>query len=205
MKTSRIARETAKVSEQSAQADTAPQRQTRSFAASLTAFAANNVLAQQDSLDVKEEDLSDSSFSLSTAPSVVSFDIEDAFAEESSLRKRKRGLDSPFTTVTATSSATSIRTSPWKAGAGGNVKKAKRQPAKRIINDQGEIEIDAPAQWEEVYHAVKEMRKTVLAPVDTMGCETLAEDNLTPRVKSTPVSYHALYLTEVRTNAFRLS
>jgi hypothetical protein len=42
-----------------------------------------------------------------------------------------------------------------------------------------------PVGWEEVYNAIKEYRKNIIAPVDTMGCERLADepsDNITPQV-----------------------
>ena len=182
MKTSRIARETARLSQRLSQGDTISTCQTSSFAASLNAFAANDTPAKENHLDVKQEDLSDSSSVLSSIRSSASFDIEDAVPDFPSLRKRKRGPESPSTMVATTSGTPSIRTSPRKASARNNVKKARPQPAKRIVNDQGEIEFHAPVNWQEIYEAVKEMRKTVLAPVDTMGCETLAEDHLTPRV-----------------------
>ena len=67
---------------------------------------------------------------------------------------------------------------------GGVKKKARRQPARKTLNEEGEVEIHPPPDWEEIYDAVKEMRKTVLAPVDTMGCESLAEEHLTPKVYS---------------------
>ncbi|CAB4401543.1 unnamed protein product [Rhizophagus irregularis] len=41
-----------------------------------------------------------------------------------------------------------------------------------------------PVGWEEVYNAIKEYRKNIIAPVDTMGCERLADepsDNITPQ------------------------
>jgi endonuclease-3 len=52
--------------------------------------------------------------------------------------------------------------------------------------NQGEwrVEIHPPPNWEEIYEAVKEMRKKVLAPVDTMGCETLAQEHSSPRVRA---------------------
>lgn len=65
---------------------------------------------------------------------------------------------------------------------GGKARKAKRQPAWRIFNEAGEEKVEPPANWEEVYDAVREMRKERLAPVDTMGCETLADERVTPRV-----------------------
>ncbi|CAG8459359.1 12639_t:CDS:2 [Acaulospora morrowiae] len=33
-----------------------------------------------------------------------------------------------------------------------------------------------PTNWEEVYQSIKEYRKTLVAPVDVMGCERLAEE-----------------------------
>lgn len=183
MKTSRIARETARLSQRLSQDDTISTRQTSSFAASLNAFAAaNDTPAKESSLHVKQEDLSDSSSALSSIQSVASFDIEDAVSNILSPRKRKRGPESPSTIVAATSLKHSIRSSLRKASAKNDVRKVRRQPAKGVVNDQGEIEFRAPVNWQEIYEAVKEMRKTVLAPVDTMGCETLAEDHLTPRV-----------------------
>lgn len=187
MKTSRIVRDTAKVAISFSQADYAPRRQTRAFAASLQAFTANSdvPIPSPEKKGVKYEDTSDDS-SLSSPSSI--FDIEDAPFESSISRKRKRGVDSPSTVVTAQSTSTSTRASPRKLnvksedGTIGKLKKAKRQPAKRIVNDAGEVETEAPANWEEIYDAVREMRKKKLAPVDTMGCETLAEEHLTPRV-----------------------
>lgn len=190
MKTSRIARDTAKVATSFSQADFAPRRQTRAFAASLQAFTANGDVTlttpSPRKKGVKREDTSDDE-SLSSLASI--FDIEDVPFEASTSRKRKRGLGSPSTTVTTKSTSRSTRTSPRKPdarsedGTVGKLKKAKRQPAKRIVNEAGELEIEAPANWEEIYDAVREMRKERLAPVDTMGCETLAEENLTPRVR----------------------
>ena len=183
MKTSRIARETARLSQRLNQGDAISTRQTSSFAASLNAFAANETSAKESTFDVKQEDLSDSSSALSSVQSVASIDIEDAVSNIRLPPKRKRGPESLSTIAATTSLAPSIRTSPRKASAGSNVRKARPQPAKRVVNDQGEVEFHAPVDWLEVYEAVKEMRKTVLAPVDTMGCETLAEDHLTPRVR----------------------
>lgn len=187
MKTSRIARDTAKVAISFSQADYAPRRQTRAFAASLQAFTANGdvPIPSPEKKGVEHEDTSDDD-SLSSPSSI--FDIEDVPFESSTSRKRKRVLDSPSTVVAAESTTTSTRASPRKLnvksedGTIGKSRKAKRQPAKRIVNDAGEVKIEAPANWEEIYDAVREMRKERLAPVDTMGCETLAEEHLTPRV-----------------------
>ena len=187
MKTSRLAKETAKVAKQVAEADYVPRRQTRSFATSLQAFSADGTIVREAAkTEVKEENLSHDESSLSSPSSDPSLDIEGSAPKTiSSSRKRKRGVDTPTTTVTSISATTSLRSSPRKAAANNpndRARKAKRQPAKQTINDAGEVKIHPPANWEEIYDTVKEMRKMTLAPVDTMGCETLAEEHLTPRV-----------------------
>ena len=187
MKTSRIARDTAKIATSFSQADFAPRRQTRAFSASIQAFTANEGVAfpSPGKKGVKREDISDDE-TLSSLSSVV--DIEDVPFSTSASRKRKRGLDSPSNAITTKSTSTSTRTSPRKAdvrsedGTVGKLKKARRQPAKKVVNEAGETVVMAPAKWEEIYDAVREMRRDKLAPVDTMGCETLAEEHLTPRV-----------------------
>lgn len=186
MKQSSIIRETAKVTTSISHADFVPRRQTRGFAASLQAFTYNSDVPIQKV--VKAEQLSEDDSSLSSLRSGCASDIEDAPFGTSSAKKRKRGFESPSTAVTTISTVTSTRTSPRKAsvqeghGTVGKARKAKRQPAKRIVNEAGEEEIEPPANWEEIYDAVREMRKEKLAPVDTMGCETLADENVTPRV-----------------------
>ncbi|KAL6715878.1 alpha,alpha-trehalase nth1 [Lecanora helva] len=183
-----MARNAAKAASSLSHLDFVPRRQTRAFAASLQTFTYN--AESKANGDVKREDLSGDDSSLSSAASESVFDIEDIALGASPSKKRKRGLDSPSTAVTSVSTVTSTRTSPRKGGvikgedaSIGKPKKAKRQPAKRIVNEVGEEEVQPPGKWEEVYDAVKEMRKERLAPVDTMGCETLAEEHLTPRDK----------------------
>lgn len=188
MKTSRLAKETAKVAKNLSEADYVPRRQTRSFAASLQAFSSNGVtLRETAKTEVKEEDFSHDESSLSSISSAPSRDIEDSFAPTPSRsRKRKHGVDTPTTTVTNVSATASVRSTPRKSLANstdGRAKNAKRQPAKQTINEGGEVEIHPPANWAEIYDSVKEMRKTAIAPVDTMGCETLAEEHLTARDK----------------------
>ncbi|KAL9005600.1 MAG: hypothetical protein Q9188_001648 [Gyalolechia gomerana] len=184
MKTSRIARETAFIAKN---AEIVTRRQTRSsLTTSIRAFAAEN--AADLTVDQDNAVGSDSSSLSSIGSSGVS-DIEEALVP-SSARKRKRGIDSPSTTVTTASTiAVATKTSPRKAniktqdGSPARIKKGRKQPFKRVVNDSGEVTIHPPANWQEIYSAVQEMRKKVLAPVDTMGCESLAEDTRTPRDK----------------------
>ncbi|KAK0516064.1 hypothetical protein JMJ35_002098 [Cladonia borealis] len=194
MTTSRFVRGTAKIATTISQADFAPRRQTRSFAASLQAFAYNGPGSSREAgkEGVKSEDSGDELSSLSSAGSACDLDIEDLPFGTAPSRKRKRGVDTPSTAVTTISTTTSTRTSPRKQGVKfedgtigkpGKARKTKRQPAKRIVNAAGDEEVQPPGDWEEIYEAVREMRKEKLAPVDTMGCETLAEEHMTPRDK----------------------
>ena len=173
-------------------ADFAPRRQTRAFAASLQAFAYNTdgTAPESPRKRVKLAPSSDESSSLSSSVSGNAFDIEDLPFSASVDRKRKRGLDTPSTAVTSISTSTSTRKSPrkpsWRDGdddSVGSKIRAKRQPAKRILKENGEEEVQPPTYWREIYTAVQEMRKEKLAPVDTMGCETLADEEVSPRDK----------------------
>ena len=39
-----------------------------------------------------------------------------------------------------------------------------------------------PPHWREVYEAMKSQRAKIIAPVDTMGCERLAQEDVSPKV-----------------------
>ena len=83
---------------------------------------------------------------------------------------------------TKTSASVSATNSPSQVNK--PARKAKRQPAKRILGaDRSILRIDPPARWEEMYALTEQMRKRILAPVDTMGCESLAEEKRSPRDK----------------------
>ena len=194
MRTSRISRETAKIVSKTSLGIS--RRQTRSIGTSLQRSTVTENTSQEiNSSKIKQEDDgndNDDSSSLSSLASTTLHDIEDFPSPVSHTRKRKRSLK-PITDIT-TSNITRI--SPRKPnikdedGPAANTKKARRQPAKQVVNGAGEVEVHPPANWEKIYEAVREMRKHVLAPVDTMGCETLAEDNLSPRVSL----YHFIWL-----------
>ena len=184
MRTSRIAQDTSKVSKIISSTRSVTRRQTRAFAASLAIFRTDEsetrgcgVTLQHDSADLEDYP------SALTAPN----------------RKRKRGVETPLAAVARVSvTSTEARTSPCEAGVkieederkNGTAKKTnkvKRQSARREVNEAGEVEIHAPAKWEEIYDAVRLMRKRVLAPVDTMGCERLARDTMSERVRYIPL------------------
>lgn len=197
MKTSRIAKRTAKISDKVPHTKaTIASRQTRSFAASLQAFSAHATTnSQARNLTVKQEDDSgDSDSPLSPAASSLAPDIED-FAKSTNLPslKRKRQVGSPGLTGISTPPIT--ESIPQKealdiAKNDGRIKKARSQLAITTANQDGKVEIYPPTNWAQIYDAVKEMRKTILAPVDTMGCERLAEEHVSPRVSIRIVSAH---------------
>lgn len=68
-------------------------------------------------------------------------------------------------------------------------KKARKAPAAsgkgkgKNASTKAKPALSPPPNWEEMYAKVKEMRARVPAPVDTMGCERLAERTTSPRVK----------------------
>lgn len=63
----------------------------------------------------------------------------------------------------------------------GQLKKAPRAPAKKVKRADGSITVEPPPHWEEVYALTREMRNENVAPVDTMGCASLADRNASPR------------------------
>lgn len=112
-------------------------------------------------------------------------------SETPHLAKRKRDeAETPVTTSSA-QRTTVTRRSPRKApkldldredaSTEGTKRKPGRRPAKHIKGPNGAHSVEAPENWERIYAITAEMRKRVLAPVDTMGCETLAEDHRSPR------------------------
>lgn len=173
MRTSRIARHTAQVVD----ALNSPRRNLRPVVGTSTSRPSTPP-AQQTA---------DSDSPLSTPPQTPQTDRKILVSSvHSSTRKRKRGTDTPDPSLdpSATiesSTLTATKTSPRKASTTEKPKKARRQPAKQIKGRDGKIKVEPPAAWEQMYNLTKEMRKEWQAPVDTMGCESLAEDRRTPR------------------------
>lgn len=206
MRTSRIAREAAKIVDKVSLTDVINKKQTRSFAKSLHTFTANGASTlNTEELAVKQEDCSDNESPLSSLSSQSVLDIEDLQIPQS--RKRKRETVTPPITVTRTSPRPITQSPSSKthiAIEDGQTKRARRQPAQKVVNAAGEVEVQPPSNWENVYESVREMRKNVIAPVDTMGCETLAEKNISPRVGLIILQLKLDHLISYRTNAFRL-
>jgi endonuclease-3 len=64
--------------------------------------------------------------------------------------------------------------------------KRQRKPARKTTDPStGQSTVSPPTDWEEIYAAVRAMRSeggvAANAPVDTMGCERLAETSVSPR------------------------
>lgn len=53
----------------------------------------------------------------------------------------------------------------------------------QTVSDIENLIPGAPKNWRTVLKLIKEMRKKEIAPVDTMGCERLADENRTEEVK----------------------
>ncbi|KAH0357902.1 DNA glycosylase, partial [Aureobasidium melanogenum] len=154
MRTSRVSRETAQVvnalSSRGSNGN-APRRSLRNFAHNTDV----NYAQDEGSSDLSSLPSSASPSSASPSP-------------PPSGRKRKRTVKTEV-----------LSPNPSAANRNTNLpKKTKRQPAKRIKGENGRVE--PPPNWEQVYNLTAEMRKKVLAPVDTMGCESLAERHRSP-------------------------
>ena len=174
-------------------------RTTRSRGAtSLASFA----LGFDGTVETKEEDVTVAEGSSSATP-----DIEDMFTPSRSSRKRKRGADSPATTIASVTKTevSSTWTSPRKVNQEESVTepadiegtspsrsrtKAKpKVPARRTTSPHGTVTIHPPANWLELYTIIKDMRdRNPTAPVDTMGCEDLFWRSAPPKEKR----YHTL-------------
>ncbi|KAL1639929.1 alpha,alpha-trehalase nth1 [Diplodia intermedia] len=59
-------------------------------------------------------------------------------------------------------------------------KKARRAPAKKAVAADGSVKVEPPPNWAEMYSLTADMRSRVVAPVDTMGCESLADTKDSP-------------------------
>ena len=209
MNISRLAKETSRLTAPAPPFSRSTRLQTRSFAQTLSTFVANGVpvtKTEEEEHEIKEEvESGDESSQLSSAASTFSIDIENLPVSFGGARKRKRGADSVSITALSTATTSSHRTQ-LKVNAvssvqdDNNPRTARKQSARKIPQKNGEVEIHPPPHWEKIYDAVTEMRKKILAPVDTMGCEILAEEHASPRVRSRITAYqpHSASLTACR-------
>lgn len=202
MRTSKVSQETTKIF--SSLSPNRVRRSTRQAAKTISAFARGH-----EDAGVKAEG-ADQSSSIGTAvvDSNISTDIEDSLSiPQSPVRKRKRGSDSPATTIVSTTTTSKTWTSPRKGikqdpdgvidhddntspSPGSNRTKAlPKIPARKTTLPDGTVTIHPPSNWENVYNIVKTMREAnPTAPVDTMGCEDLYWRSSSAREKR----YHTL-------------
>jgi endonuclease-3 len=182
MRTSRLSRETARIVDATATSTNAsPLRR------SLRGFQHQyNDSSADASNDTPRP--SSSGSELSSPPSSPQSDASSDYNESAALGKRKRsGRTTAVKSETETQPARrrTTRKAPKveeddDEGDKPKIKKGKRQPAKRISGPNGNVKVEPPANWEQMYSITAEMRKRVLAPVDTMGCESLAEESRSP-------------------------
>jgi len=129
-------------------------------------------------IETKNDIYSDSDSPLSSLDS----DFEDpSKTPRTTIITRKRKLstnsnDSP-TTARVKIETTTLHTTPVKPPT-----RPRRTPAKRIRDPTtGTTRTSPPSDWEEIYALTTQMRAQVLAPVDTMGCEALADTAASPK------------------------
>lgn len=159
MRTSRVSQDTARILAATRTQRTL--RQTRSRANIRSGASANGVKSEDE----------DSGSDLSSYAGESSSD-----GESRPVKRRRKGGAQPIA-VKLEKEDLSITTilSPKKP------KRARRAPAKKITAADGTVKIEPPPNWEEMYALTREMRNENIAPVDTMGCESLAERHRSPR------------------------
>ncbi|KAF1918339.1 DNA repair protein-like protein Ntg1 [Ampelomyces quisqualis] len=163
MRTSRVSRDTCRIL--AANRTQRTLRQTRTSA---------NTAPHTDGTGVKKEGDTTPDSELSPAPEESGSD-----GEQRPVKRRKAVQNAPIVVKHETKEVSLAAIASPKQEA--KPKKARRTPAKKITGPDGIVKIEAPSNWEEMYALTREMRNQNLAPVDTMGCESLAERTRTPR------------------------
>ncbi|KAF2643745.1 DNA glycosylase [Massarina eburnea CBS 473.64] len=184
MRTSRISRDTARLLSTTR---SRPLRQSLSAANAILRDSSQTHRATHGTREGQHESESGapagsavSDSDLSSVPDSGS-EFEEAQAVDS--RKRKRGRVAPAVLPTVVKQesrdvALAAIASPEKKT---KAKKARRAPAKKIKSEDGSVKIEPPSNWEEIYTLTRQMRNENVAPVDTMGCESLADRKASPR------------------------
>ncbi|KAL6711481.1 alpha,alpha-trehalase nth1 [Coniothyrium glycines] len=173
MRTSRLSRDTSRIIAASRLQRTL--RQTRSAANIASHDAPDQSTGAEDSAIETESKNADTGSELSSP-------FSDAYSEDdgrTTSKKRKRGRQTPAKIKSESKEvSTATAASPKKDG---KPKKTRRAPAKKVKGPDGDMKIEPPSNWEEMYALTREMRNENIAPVDTMGCESLAERSRSPR------------------------
>lgn len=200
MRTSKISRDTARMvtalSSSSSSSNGYPTRRSlRQFTNNPAPVSNKSASAAAEDSTVNGDGSLDASSELSSPPpssplsgvdsdSGSGSDYAGSPSPTASSRKRKRradGATAPFKRETAIKKDTEKTKPAAAAAAAAAPKKPRRQPAKHIKAEHGTTAASPPENWEQVYNLTAEMRKTMVAPVDTMGCDSLADEAASPR------------------------
>lgn len=118
-----------------------------------------------------------------TEYAVIGQDESDEFSEPPLPRKRK----TKGTTKNAAASSSKVKVEEVDAKTiATSVKKSKKQTSPRkpkAIQQSLDVPHPAPSQWKETYDTIKKMRETIVAPVDTMGCDQAQLKEQDPKVR----------------------
>jgi len=165
-----------------------PLRGTRASALNDSALGASTTASPQQCDRAEREPLAETDSDLSSAPPSPQ-EPKNVVETPTLKRKRKRGSvatstdSSTILEDTVATRASLRKQDPHGAKANKTPKRARRQPPKKTRFPNGSIKLEPPENWEDVYNSTQEMRRNVIAPVDTMGCESLAEPTRPPEVQ----------------------
>ncbi|KAI9678046.1 MAG: DNA N-glycosylase and apurinic/apyrimidinic (AP) lyase [Caeruleum heppii] len=198
MRVSRIARDTSRVAEAIAtgKEPRATRRQTRSALANPASRTSNGILDDAVQGERYTAPHGNDQESISGAKPGGGTELDETLPQQlrASSRKRKRGVSPSIRSAPVPAKRISPRKTLVKKEEeeeeikfeienplpSGSSPARKRRPARKVVGSNGEVQIHPPLHWEDVYDTVKQMRKRLLAPVDTMGCERLAEEKASP-------------------------
>jgi endonuclease-3 len=157
MRSSRVSRDTAKLLDKVSSPPSPPRRTTRSSLARFAYTATTTAVASQQQ---------------NGAPAP---DVEDIFTAPAKKRRRVASTTSPVKVIKTELVEDAVSVAETKAAA-----RRVRKPARKVTNaTTGEVKVEPPSDWEEIYGLIRQMRApggaAHGAAVDTMGCERLAD------------------------------
>lgn len=157
MRSSRVSRDTAKLFDKVSSPPSPPRRTTRSSLARFAYTATTTAVASQQQ---------------NGAPAP---DVEDIFTAPAKKRRRVASTTSPVKVIKTELVEDAVSVAETKAAA-----RRVRKPARKVTNaTTGEVKVEPPSDWEEIYGLIRQMRApggaAHGAAVDTMGCERLAD------------------------------
>ena len=180
MRTSRVAKETARLFDATPHANTTgPDLPRRSTRASVLARFAYNATANQT------PDIEDAVGSPRSSTSAGAGG--GAVTRVTQKRKRAATVNKPSSSPPPTRFKPELPSDSEpdikNTAADNKPAKPRRKPARRAVSPSGTVKVEPPSDWEEMYALAKAMRLTgpaANAAVDTMGCERLAAPDASP-------------------------